>query len=256
MTHSKGGKADGPAGDTRSRVRAQFLLHAPDSFVRTPMPGVVGGIAIVHASRALGAGFLHYTTELAAGGSLLPLGIDEEAQRFCYIISGEGTVLFGASTYSLRAGSYVYLPEGHQAAVSAVTALNIAVLEKVYEEGEEGTPGAFVSHVDEIEAVPLRGDDRVMVKLLLPADPAFDFAVNTMAYAPGSSLSQVEVHIMEHGLVMLEGAGRYLLGDEWFAVMAGDVIWMGRYCPQWFGASPRGSATYLIYKDVNRRPAR
>jgi hypothetical protein len=43
--------------------------------------------------------------------------------------------------------------------------------------------------------------------------PAFDFAVNTMTYQPGAALSMVEVHIMEHGLLMLEGGGIYRLGD-------------------------------------------
>jgi len=30
--------------------------------------------------------------------------------------------------------------------------------------------------------------------------------VNTMVYQPGAALSMVEMHVMEHGLIMLEGA--------------------------------------------------
>jgi len=41
---------------------------------------------------------------------------------------------------------------------------------------------------------------------------------------------------MEHGLMMLEGGGIYRLGDSWYPVTAGDFIWMGPWCPQWFGA--------------------
>ena len=41
---------------------------------------------------------------------------------------------------------------------------------------------------------------------------------------------------MEHGLLMLSGQGVYRLGDDWHPVRAGDVIWMGAYCPQWFVA--------------------
>ena len=65
---------------------------------------------------------------------------------------------------------------------------------------------------------------------------AFDFAVNTMTYQPGAALSMVEVHVMEHGLLMLEGGGIYRLDEKWYPVTAGDFIWMGPYCPQWFGA--------------------
>ncbi len=49
----------------------------------------------------------------------------------------------------------------------------------------------------------------------------------------------VEIHVMEHGLLMLEGGGIYRLGDRWYPVTAGDFIWMAPYCPQWFGALGR-----------------
>jgi (S)-ureidoglycine aminohydrolase len=64
----------------------------------------------------------------------------------------------------------------------------------------------------------------------------------------------VETHVMEHGLLMLQGGGIYRLGDFWYPVAAGDFIWMGPYCPQWFGALGKTPAKYLIYKDWNRHP--
>ena len=83
----------------------------------------------------------------------------------------------------------------------------------------------------------------------MPDGPPYDFAVNTMTYDPGASLSMVEIHVMEHGLLMLEGGGIYRLGDSWYPVHAGDFIWMRAYCPQWFGALGKKPAKYLIYKD-------
>jgi (S)-ureidoglycine aminohydrolase len=59
---------------------------------------------------------------------------------------------------------------------------------------------------------------------------------------------------MEHGLLMLEGQGVYRLGESWYPVQAGDCIWMGPYCAQWFVASGKRPARYLYYKDVNRDP--
>ena len=58
----------------------------------------------------------------------------------------------------------------------------------------------------------LMGDPDLQVRSLLPDQPEFDFAVNTMTYQPGAALSMVEVHVMEHGLLMLEGGGIYRLG--------------------------------------------
>jgi len=92
------------------------------------------------------------------------------------------------------------------------------------------------------------------VRGLIPDDPAFDFRVNTMTYQPGASLPAVEIHVMEHGLLMLEGGGIYLLGSQWYPVNAGDFIWMAPYCPQWFGALGKQAAKYLIYKDWDRDP--
>ena len=59
---------------------------------------------------------------------------------------------------------------------------------------------------------------------------------------------------IERGLLMLVGGGIYKLSDSWYPVEAGDFIWMGPYCPQWFGALGKRPAKYLIYKDWRRHP--
>ena len=113
-------------------------------------------------------------------------------------------------------------------------------------------PAPLVAHERDAPSRALDGDPDLQVSVLMPEDPTFDFAVNTMTYAPGASLSMVEMHVMEHGLVMLEGGGIYRLGDRWYPVSAGDFIWMAPYCPQWFGAIGKKPAKYLVYKDWNR----
>ena len=94
----------------------------------------------------------------------------------------------------------------------------------------------LVGNEREVSEAPLMGDSGLRVRSLMPDEPAYDFAVNTMTYDPGAALSMVEIHVMEHGLLMLEGGGIYRLGDSWYPVEAGDFIWMAPYCPQWFGA--------------------
>ena len=103
-----------------------------------------------------------------------------------------------------------------------------------------------------VQARPLADDTDLEVLVLLPEQPAFDFAVNIMTFQPGAALPMVESHMMEHGLVMLAGGGIYRLGDQWYPVTAGDFIWMAPWCPQWFGALGKTPAKYLIYKDWNR----
>jgi (S)-ureidoglycine aminohydrolase len=108
--------------------------------------------------------------------------------------------------------------------------------------------------VADAEGVPFMGDEDARLQTLLPTDERFDMAVNVFTYQPGAALPQVEIHVMEHGLLMLEGGGIYRLSDGWYPVTAGDVIWMAPYCPQWFGAIGKAPAKYLIYKDWDRHP--
>ena len=137
----------------------------------------------------------------------------------------------------------------------ANAASRLAVIEKPYVvSGILRPPVAFVGQESAIAAQPLMGDEMLGVRALLPATLNFDCAVNTMIYQPGASLPMVEAHVMEHGLLMLAGGGIYRLGDNWYPVTAGDFIWMGPYCPQWFCAVGRTPAKYLIYKDWNRHP--
>ena len=107
----------------------------------------------------------------------------------------------------------------------------------------------------DVPSTALNGDDGLQVRALMPDGLAHDFACNTMTYAPGAGLSQVEIHYMEHGLLMLEGGGIYRLDDRWYPTTAGDFIYMAPFCPQWFGAIGKAPAKYLIYKDFNRHHA-
>lgn len=238
-------------GRTRSAQQPNHLLLTPDTFVRTTLPGMKGCAAIVHAGLALGAGFTQYTAEFEPGGELG----STIAQRFVFVM--EGAVQLDANNQQSQLGTrgYGYVPAGLGHHITATQKSRVAVIEKVYETLERiQPPHLIVSHEDKVASHPLADDPGLQVKCLLPDEMSFDFAVNTMVYQPGAALSMVEMHVMEHGLIMLEGGGIYRLGDSWYPVTAGDFIWMAPWCPQWFGAIGRVPAKYLIYKNSNRHP--
>ena len=238
-------------GRTRSSQQRNHLLLTSDTFVRTTLPGMRGCAAIVHAGPALGAGFTQYTAEFDAGGELG----GTPAQRFIFVMEGVIKLDVENQSSELRSGGYAYLPSGLEHRVSAAENSRVAVIEKVYEPLPGIEPeGVIVSHEDDVASHALGDDLDLQVKCLLPDEMTFDFAVNTMVYQPGAALGLVEMHIMEHGLIMLEGGGIYRLGDSWYPVRAGDFIWMGPWCPQWFGALGKVPAKYLIYKNWNRHP--
>jgi (S)-ureidoglycine aminohydrolase len=167
--------------------------------------------------------------------------------------------------HELARGSYAYFPTDYPHTLTARTQSRVAVIDKPFlpldpihsfefreRTGAEPYPWFLIGREHEVAPVALNGDEDLQVRSLLPDSLAFDFACNTMTYTPGAALSQVEIHYMEHGLLMLEGGGIYRLGDSWYPTTAGDFIWMAPYCPQWFGAIGKQPAKYLIYKDFNR----
>jgi (S)-ureidoglycine aminohydrolase len=238
-------------GETRSVRRPNHSLHTPDAFIRTRLPGMVKAAAIVHASPALGAAFTQYSAELEGQGALG----DCVYQRFIYVLEGSVRLELGGVEHSLEKDGYAYLPQGMPHRVSATEPARLAVIEKPYQAlAGAAAPAPIVASEGSVSGQPLMGDADLTVRGLLPDTISFDFAVNTMTYRPGAALSMVEVHVMEHGLLMLEGGGIYRLDDAWYPVTAGDFIWMGPYCPQWFGALGKTPAKYLIYKDWNRHP--
>lgn len=213
---------------------------------------MVGGTAIVHCGASLGARFTQYTAELERDGVLGAAA----GQRFVYVMEGVIAVEIGSRQREMEPGAFAYLQQGTGHRVLSKGQARLAVIEKQYISVAGITaPEALFGDEESVPSRALMGDDALQVRSLLPPDVAFDFAVNTMTYQPGASLSTVEVHVMEHGLIMLAGEGIYRLGDCWYPVQAGDFIWMRAFCPQWFGALGREPAKYLIYKDWNRSPS-
>jgi (S)-ureidoglycine aminohydrolase len=238
-------------GRTRSSQQSNYLLLTADTFVRTTLPGMKACSAIVHVSPALGARFTEYTAEFEAGGELG----STTAQRLIFVIEGGLSLEVSGKSNALGERGYAFLPEGLPHRVVATKVSRLAVIEKPYQALDSvASPHLIISNEDAVDSHPLENDPSLQVKCLLPDQISFDLAVNTMVYQPGAALSMVEMHVMEHGLIMLEGGGIYRLGDSWYPVTAGDFIWMGPWCPQWFGAIGKVPAKYLIYKDWNRHP--
>ena len=139
--------------------------------------------------------------------------------------------------------------------LTAPAGVRLNLFERRYVE-LKGTPlpHVIIGHEADVQGEPFLGDEHLIVKKFLPEHPSFDLAVNVMTFQPGAALPFVETHIMEHGLLMLSGGGIYKVEESWYPVREGDVIWMGPYCSQWFGALGKEPASYLLYKEVNRDP--
>ncbi len=241
-------------GETRTRIGPRHALIAPDGLVPSILPGVTGAVANVIISPAMGANLTQLLLTFEAGGRA---EFSEPGVETClYVMSGKCTASIGGECRVLAEGGYVFAPADAPLEIAKPKkGTSVTVFQKRFvPRAGASAPEALFGSAAEIEGAPFLGDPAARLKTLLPDIPAFDMAVNLFTYEAGARLPFVETHIMEHGLIMLQGEGVYRLEDAWYPVAAGDAIWMAPYCPQWFVAMGKGPASYLYYKDVNRSP--
>lgn len=239
-------------GHTRARIGARHALITAGNHVNSSVPGITGATAVVLINPAMGARFAQTLVTFQAGGSAKALA--GELETFGYVLGGSAIVAVGTSKGRLGAGGYFFCPAGTAWSLSAPRkGTQVNLFQKAYVSlPGAGAPKAFLSDQSRVKGTPFLGDSAANLQVLLPDEPAYDMAVNVFAYQPGGHLPFVEVHIMEHGLLMLSGEGVYRLEDSWYPVRGGDAIWMAPFCAQWFVAMGKVPARYLYYKDVNR----
>src|SRR5271169_1085042 len=150
-----------PLGQTRSSHHRNHLLLTADTFVRTPLPGMRGCMAVVHAGPAMGAAFSEYTAEFEPDGELGSTA----AQRFVYVIDGGVNVELNGKRSELGARGYAYIPQDVPHRVIATRASRVAVIEKSYQAlSAVKAPQAIVSSEDAVSSHALDDDSDLQVK--------------------------------------------------------------------------------------------
>lgn len=239
-------------GETRTRVAGRHALIADDGHVPSALPGFSNAVPYFMISPHMGAGLTQLLIKFGVDGSaVLPA---DEIETVLYLQSGSCTIRIGSEAHKIGTGGFAFCPAGSELRFSeAEDGTAATCFRKIFEplNGQEEPPALF-GDSSKIEGKPFLGNERALLKTLLPDDFRYDLAMNIFTYEPGATLPFVETHIMEHGLLMLEGQGVYRLEESYYPVKAGDVIWMAPYCPQWFVAMGDTPASYLYYKNVNR----
>ena len=241
-------------GFTRDVVKARYALRTPAGFVPSSLASWRGASVVIQISEGMGARFCQGLVTLEPGGE--GRGNTGALEFFVYVLAGRCQARIAGKQHSLAAGAYVYVPTEHDFQFDRAKAgTQLLVFQKRFVPlAGLLKPGVLVGHEKRVRGQPFLGNKNARLQVLLPDKFEFDMAVNIFTYQPGATLPFVEVHIMEHGLMMLQGQGIYRLDADWHPVQAGDVIWMAPYCPQWFVAMGNTPARYIYYKDVNRAP--
>ncbi len=236
---------------SRARVERHWALLPPEGIPESVLPDWTSCAARILTAPAMGAAFAMYRLDLGEGGGTLAT-LPSHLEGFFHVLEGSVQLDLNGLGHRLDAGGFAYLPPGARFGVVAGGPTRVLWLKKAYEPWGQQLPHEVIGNDNAIPGEAYNGVAGLILKTLLPIDPAWDMAMNIFTFPPGFSLPVTETHVMEHGLYMLQGQGVYYLGSEWMEVAAGDFIWMGPYCPQSFYATGDQPARYLYYKNVHR----
>ena len=236
---------------SRVVVERNYALFPPEGIPESVLPDWTATAARIHAAPALGAGFAQYLLDVQPGGGS-DQTLPKHLEAFFFVIDGAVDLTANGIGHVLSAGGFAYLKPGSAFQLVARAASRVLWLKKAYEPWGRSAPVDVIGNESKIKGEPFMEIQELLLKKLLPEDPAYDLAMNIFTFPPGYSLPITETHVMEHGLYMLEGQGVYYLGNRWYETLAGDFIWMGPFCPQSFYATSASPARYIYYKNVNR----
>lgn len=239
---------------TRSTKKNTHAIIAPDGYINSNVPGWSNCTVNVIINEQMGANFCQ--TLITANEQTKLVGKTEASQIFFYVIEGKVNAKINKESKTLIKGKFVYVPIGKEYQFENFKKdTQILTFHKVYEklEGYE-VPNTIFGDAKNVAAPEYLGDPALRLQVLLPENFSFDMAVNIFTYDSGGHLPMVETHIMEHGLIYLQGQGVYMLDQQWYPIKKGDSIWMAPYCQQWFTAMGKEPAVYIYYKNVNRFP--
>ncbi len=232
-------------------MRRDHAVIAPETHVAGPVPGWRETHHVQVVGPNIGARFGLAIVRMDAGG--VAGQPRPGVGRFLYVLEGGLRLDIAGDRHGLGVGGYAYIPPDTDHGLHADEPARACVIDKPYVPTPRAARGVLiVGDRRDRPADPMLGDPALRVRSLLPEEPALDLAVNVMTFDPGAALPSVESHVMEHGLLVLEGSLVYRLAESWYPVTAGDAIWMAPFCPQWCCAYGPGPAEYLIYKDWNR----
>lgn len=237
---------------SRVVVARNYAVLPPEGIPESVLPDWSDTAARILTAPAMGAAFVQYRLDLAPqGGARMTL--PEHVEGFFFLLEGMAQLDLNGLGRTLDPGGFAYLSPGARFALSAGTkGASLLWLKKRFVPWGDGPPEDVVGNERKMPGETYMGIEGLILKTLIPNEPAFDMAMNIFTFPPGHSLPVTETHVMEHGLYFLQGQGVYYLGDRWMEVKAGDFIWMGPYCPQSFYATGTEPSRYIYYKDVNR----
>ncbi len=201
--------------------------------------------------------FSHYIVEVEGGGGSDRPEYMDGVESVLFVASGALDLKYNTAHAKLTPGSYVYLAANEAWCIRNLWTGTATFhwIRKNYEavRGVRAPESFVLSEADvQPEAMPGTRGNWTTTRFVNPDDVSHDMHVNIVTLQPGARIPFAEMHVMEHGVYVLEGRALYLLNQDWVEVEQGDYMWLRAFCPQACIAGGPGPFRYLLYKDVNR----
>jgi (S)-ureidoglycine aminohydrolase len=236
----------------RGRRGRAYTLITPANHYLSRLPALPGATVVKLVTPRLVPSRLAQTLVIGADETPPQGALGDSFEHFLFGLSGESSVADGDQSFALAAGGFAYLPTASDFELRLGAGARLLWLKRRYEPvADLPAPSASGGQLDALPAQATTAPGLTRKELIAADDPAHDFNMSVLHFAPDAGLPQIEIHDEEHGLWMTTGAGVYHLDGEDHAVEAEDFIYMAPYCPQGFRAGPAGGE-YLLYKDVFR----
>jgi len=201
------------------------------------------------------AGFSSYIIQVnPKGGTISP--VTEDLETWLYVIDGSATLVVGDRTLNMVAGDFAFIPPATTYSLNntSTAGFTFISLKKAHLPTGFGTPTFVYGNEGDRVAGPFPPAiaKDVTAKVLI-GGPAYDGLLLLANVSVGGGLIVTETHPEKHAILWISGDGAYLLGDQWYALKAGDYIWVDSFAPHSFtnlGTTPCKALIWRINAGV------
>lgn len=230
-TYSEAGLAEQSyalPGFSRSvHIPGSYSLVEPNSRVYSSgLPGWNGSIlAAAVITPTMGANFAMYMVKANAKAEVHYC--ERLRRRLVFVLSGALRTRKGDDVRMLNAGGFVYMAPGDASISISVMEgdTSFVLIDKALSGdttiAERSRESSFVGHEEDIAMEPVEGEMFKLRRLLDKQDYRPGFNIHIMDFEPGEYLNVKEMHFNQHGLLMLQGQGIYMLNNHYFPVAVG-----------------------------------
>ena len=160
-------------------------------------------------------------------------------------------------THNLDKGDAVFIPQDMSWSIKATNAdTTLYVIKKAYDSTMSTVPQTFgIYHLHDDSLVPWTAYTPARPQRQKNILVGYDLRIILLEAAPTGGTAIIETHVEEHGVILIQGEGVYLLGNTPYPMKSNptdpvkdDFCWVGPYTVHEFTNTGNTNAKYILTK--------